>query len=119
MRRLPLALCAALSWALPLAGGAAGPPWDHVDARGCAWLRTAGGWEPLLAGGGAQHCGLRPSRAGAAPGPVYRVPRGYAPIHPEARLNPYRGLGTEAGKAAMDRLWTDTVPRRRRPPPEG
>lgn len=40
------------------------------------------------------------------------VPPGYRPAWQDDRLNPYRAHGTVAGKAAMDLIWTQTVPRR-------
>jgi cell division septation protein DedD len=40
------------------------------------------------------------------------VPPGYRPAWQDDRLNPYRAQGTVAGKAAMDLVWTQTVPRR-------
>lgn len=40
------------------------------------------------------------------------VPPGYRPVWQDDRLNPYRTHGTVAGKAAMDLVWTQTVPRR-------
>ncbi len=40
------------------------------------------------------------------------IPAGYRPVWSDDRLNPYRAHGTVAGKAAMDLIWTDTVPRR-------
>ena len=40
------------------------------------------------------------------------VPPGYRPVWEDDRLNPYRAHGTVAGKAAMDLVWTQTVPRR-------
>lgn len=43
------------------------------------------------------------------------VPEGYQPAHEPGRLNPYRAQGTPEGEAAMNRLWTQTVPRREIP----
>ncbi len=40
------------------------------------------------------------------------VPAGYRPVWADDRLNPRRAQGTVAGKAAMDLVWTNTVPRR-------
>lgn len=40
------------------------------------------------------------------------VPPGYRPVWQDDRLNPRRAQGTVAGKAAMDLVWTQTVPRR-------
>ncbi|MEX5730008.1 hypothetical protein Ga0609869_003361 [Rhodovulum iodosum] len=40
------------------------------------------------------------------------IPKGYKPLWTDDRLNPNRGRGTAAGKAAMDLVWTQTVPRR-------
>lgn len=40
------------------------------------------------------------------------VPDGYTPIWEDDRLNPRRGHHTQDGKARMDLVWTDTVPRR-------
>lgn len=39
------------------------------------------------------------------------VPRGYRPAFDDGRFNPYRGAGTESGKAAMSLVWSNTVPR--------
>lgn len=43
------------------------------------------------------------------------VPRGYAPAFDDGRLNPHRGVQTFEGKAAMEQVWTSTVPRRLQP----
>lgn len=43
---------------------------------------------------------------------VGRIPTGYRPVWEDDRLNPRRAQGTVGGKAAMDLVWTDTVPRR-------
>ncbi|MFU8863784.1 MAG: SPOR domain-containing protein [Rhodobacterales bacterium] len=40
------------------------------------------------------------------------IPQGYRQVWSDDRLNPYRAHGTVAGKAAMDLVWTNTVPRR-------
>ncbi len=40
------------------------------------------------------------------------IPPGYKPGWTDGRLNPLRGVGTAAGQAAMDQIWTKTVPRR-------
>lgn len=40
------------------------------------------------------------------------IPKGYRPVWEDDRLNPRRAHGTVAGKAAMDLVWTQTVPRR-------
>ncbi|WP_152544621.1 SPOR domain-containing protein [Actibacterium mucosum] len=40
------------------------------------------------------------------------IPEGYEPAWSDDRLNPQRGKGTAAGQAAMDLLWTQTVPRK-------
>lgn len=39
-------------------------------------------------------------------------PPGYELAWDDGRLNPYRGLGTAAGEAQMQQVWTNTVPRR-------
>lgn len=41
-----------------------------------------------------------------------RVPPGYRPAWDDGRLNPFRTHQTPEGKAAMQRVWTDTTPRR-------
>ncbi|SNY48786.1 Sporulation related domain-containing protein [Pseudooceanicola antarcticus] len=43
------------------------------------------------------------------------VPEGYAPAFDDGRLNPYRGVQTFEGKAQMDRVWTQEVPRQLAP----
>jgi cell division septation protein DedD len=43
---------------------------------------------------------------------VGAAPKGYRPVWEDDRLNPRRAQGTIAGKAAMDLVWTNTVPRR-------
>jgi hypothetical protein len=40
------------------------------------------------------------------------VPHGYSLAWTDGRLNPYRGIRTEAGEAQTRMIWTDTVPRR-------
>jgi hypothetical protein len=40
------------------------------------------------------------------------APPGYRVAFDDGRLNPYRGIRTEAGDAQMRMVWTDTVPRR-------
>jgi len=45
------------------------------------------------------------------PAPV-KIPAGYEPAWKDDRLNPMRGKGTAEGKAQMDMVWTETVPRR-------
>jgi predicted small lipoprotein YifL len=39
-----------------------------------------------------------------------RIPRGYKLVWDDGRLNPNRGPRTAEGTAAMQRLWSDTVP---------
>ncbi|MBI1218540.1 MAG: hypothetical protein GC186_08330 [Rhodobacteraceae bacterium] len=57
----------------------------------------------------------------AAPMPVdtsaVTIPPGYAAAWQDDRLNPLRGRGTAAGQAAMERVWTRTVPMRLQPTP--
>ena len=43
---------------------------------------------------------------------VGAIPKGYRPVWEDDRLNPRRAQGTIAGKAAMDLVWSQTVPRR-------
>jgi hypothetical protein len=43
---------------------------------------------------------------------VRPVPAGYRPAWDDDRLNPMRAKGTAAGEAAMNRKWTQEVPRR-------
>lgn len=50
-----------------------------------------------------------PVLASARPGVI---PEGYQSAYAPGRLNPYRGIGTPEGEAAMNRLWTQTLPRR-------
>ena len=42
------------------------------------------------------------------------VPNGYRRVFDDGRLNPYRAEQTFAGKAAMDAIWTQEVPRKLR-----
>lgn len=44
--------------------------------------------------------------------PVIAVPEGYKPAWDDDRLNPRRAHQTFAGKAQMDRIWTETLPRK-------
>ncbi|MBA84007.1 MAG: sporulation protein [Rhodobacteraceae bacterium] len=41
-----------------------------------------------------------------------KIPKGYRPVWKDDRLNPKRAHGTFAGKAQMDLVWTNTVPRK-------
>lgn len=52
------------------------------------------------------------AQAQAAAADVVAIPKGYRPVWEDDRLNPRRAQGTIAGKAAMDLVWTRTVPRR-------
>jgi cell division septation protein DedD len=52
------------------------------------------------------------SAAAVRPGPAIRVPEGYRKVWTDDRLNPNRGGRTAMGKAQMDLVWTETVPRR-------
>lgn len=66
------------------AGGVACPKGEIADAAGLCW-----------------------------PDPAHiPLPRGYRPVWDDGRHNPHRAKGTEAGRAAMARLWTDDVPMR-------
>lgn len=40
------------------------------------------------------------------------IPEGYQSAYAPGRLNPWRGIGTPEGEAAMNRRWTQTLPRR-------
>lgn len=44
--------------------------------------------------------------------PTVKPPKGYIAVWKDGRLNPNRAIGTAAGKAQMDMVWTATVPRR-------
>lgn len=44
--------------------------------------------------------------------PPVTIPKGYRPVWKDDRLNPQRGIGTAAGQAAMDQVWTREVPAR-------
>jgi hypothetical protein len=46
------------------------------------------------------------------------IPRGYARVWEDDRLNPNRAVGTVAGEAQMDAIWTDDVPMQMRPRPD-
>lgn len=67
-----------------------------------------------IVNGTAQPAKARLGRVAAAPaGPQPTVvPQGYQPAWKDGRLNPNRGKGTAEGQAAMDLIWTKTVPRR-------
>lgn len=45
-------------------------------------------------------------------------PKGYRPAWTDGRLNPNRAKGTAAGTAAMNRIWTQKVPRTLLPKPQ-
>lgn len=45
-------------------------------------------------------------------GPAIKVPKGYKPAWDDDRLNPKRAHQTLAGKARMDQIWSDTLPRK-------
>ena len=45
-------------------------------------------------------------------GPAIVVPKGYKPAWDDDRLNPKRAHQTLAGKAQMDQIWSETLPRR-------
>jgi hypothetical protein len=46
------------------------------------------------------------------------IPRGYARVWEDDRLNPNRAVGTAAGEAQMYAIWTDDVPMQMRPLPD-
>ncbi len=64
------------------------------------------GSQSSVGGAGAATTGTPRSFALSAP------PAGYQLAWDDGRLNPYRGLGTPAGEAQMQQVWTNTVPRR-------
>ena len=41
----------------------------------------------------------------------FKPPKGNRPAWEDDRLNPYTGVGTRAGKAKMEMVWSKTVPR--------
>lgn len=45
-------------------------------------------------------------------GPAITVPQGYKPAWDDDRLNPNRAHQTLAGKAQMDQIWSETLPRK-------
>ena len=49
---------------------------------------------------------------GAASLPTAKMPAGYRAAWEDGRLNPNRGIGTTAGHAQMQQIWTKTVPSR-------
>ncbi len=44
--------------------------------------------------------------------PAVKIPKGYKPAWDDDRLNPKRAHQTRAGKAQMDLVWTQTIPRK-------
>jgi len=40
------------------------------------------------------------------------IPRGYKPAFGDGRLNPLRAAGTQTGWLKMERVWSNTVPRK-------
>lgn len=46
------------------------------------------------------------------------IPRGYARVWDDDRLNPNRAVGTAAGEAQMYAIWTEDVPMQMRPRPD-
>lgn len=59
--------------------------------------------------------GARPKRVVRFVTPVLAVPappKGYVKVWDDGRLNPNRGIGTLSGRAQMNLVWTETVPRR-------
>lgn len=99
------------------------------SATGCPNLPAA--QQPYFTGEGVR-CGPQANFPGYGVGPqsslggAVEVPRtgtprsfalsapppGYEVAWDDGRLNPYRGVGTAQGQAAMEQVWTNTVPRR-------
>lgn len=59
--------------------------------------------------------GVTPRRVTAGPGTAgddMVIPEGYQSAYPPGRLNPWRGVGTPEGEAAMNRRFSGTLPMR-------
>ena len=108
---------------------------QYVDKHGCLYVRNAAGsanpWalspnQPVCttAAYRTKHAHVQPEgvthrvRIGPKSAPrkiaearAIKAPRGYRAAWDDGRLNPLSGVGTRQGKAQMQLIWSDTVPR--------
>jgi hypothetical protein len=103
----------------------------YIDPQGCVYLRARGGsgWVADHTADQQRSCPATLSqdptvttqrvRIGPASAPdkiaearSISPPPGFSAAWDDGRLNPYKGVGKRKGKASMELIWTNTVPRR-------